>query len=119
MSLISMALLGVMVISLAIGQLMFKHVGTQLAASGFTSITFSPVLWGALVLYALSTIVWIIVLSREPISRAYPVTALTYLVVPVMGAFLFGEKLPPQLLLGLAIMIIGLGLVVTTGTGRN
>lgn len=61
--------------------------------------------------YAVSLVVWIMALSRLPVSIAYPMVALGY-VVNAVGAWLWlGESLGAQKLLGIAFIIIGVWLI--------
>ncbi|MFC5548298.1 EamA family transporter [Massilia aerilata] len=65
-----------------------------------------PILAG-LACYALSLVVWIMGLSRTDVSIAYPMLSLGY-VVAAVGAWVFlGETIPPQRLLGIAVILVG------------
>ncbi|RYF03147.1 MAG: 4-amino-4-deoxy-L-arabinose transferase [Oxalobacteraceae bacterium] len=74
-------------------------VGTQL-----------PILAG-LACYAVSLVVWIMGLSRTDVTIAYPMLSLGY-VAAALGAWLFlGEVVPPQRLLALGVIILGVVLL--------
>lgn len=61
--------------------------------------------------YALSLAFWIMALSRVPVSVAYPMVALGYLINAV-GAWLWlGESLGLQKLLGIGFIVLGVWLV--------
>jgi multidrug transporter EmrE-like cation transporter len=61
--------------------------------------------------YGLSLVVWIMALSRVPVSVAYPMVALGY-VINAIGAWLWlGESLGMQKLLGIGFIILGVWLV--------
>ena len=62
---------------------------------------------GGLVLYGISVIVWIAGLSRVPVSVAYPMLSLGYVVNAVAAWYLFGEALSLQRLIGIGIILIG------------
>jgi multidrug transporter EmrE-like cation transporter len=65
-----------------------------------------PILAG-LTCYAVSVVVWIIGLSRTDVTIAYPMLSLGY-VVSAFGAWLFlGEVVPPQRMLAIGVIIIG------------
>jgi multidrug transporter EmrE-like cation transporter len=69
-----------------------------------------PIL-GGLACYALSLVVWIMGLSRTDVSIAYPMLSLGY-VVATAGAWLFlGEAVPPQRLLAIAVIMVGVALL--------
>lgn len=75
-----------------------------------------PFMIGGLVCYALSFGVWILVLSRLPVSVAYPMLALGYIVTAILGFALFGEQLGWVKITG--VLIIILGVTILTAFGR-
>jgi multidrug transporter EmrE-like cation transporter len=101
-------------IILAAGQLLFKKVGLAMRGrpfgDGLVAVAHEPALYAALTLYAGGTLLWIWLLSRIPLSRAYPWVAVALAIVSVASWYLFGERLGPMLLLGIAL--IGAGVVV-------
>lgn len=94
---------------LAAGQVLFKS-----AAAGFqllqprTYLSF-PLL-AALVLYGAATIMWLLVLTRLPLSIAFPFYGLTFLVVPIVAFLFLGEPLRIQSLLGGLVILLGIGI---------
>jgi undecaprenyl phosphate-alpha-L-ara4N flippase subunit ArnE len=99
------------VVGLSLGQILFK-----LAASrgGIAEIAASPVLWAGLVLYAAVTGLWVLLLREVDLSRAYPVVAATYAIVPVASVVFLGERLGPFYGPGVALIILGIVLVMWT-----
>jgi multidrug transporter EmrE-like cation transporter len=100
--------------SLAVGQVLFKkvalafrgHVGSQ--AAGVSFILMQPTLYAALTIYALSTVLWIWILTRVPLMQAYPWVAVGVAIVPVLGHYLFGERVAPAFWAGIVLMLMGL-----------
>lgn len=79
-----------------------------------------PLLWLGLFLFGVSAIFWLVVLSRVPLSLAYPFVGLSYIVVVALGRFLFNEDVPPAHWAGVLIIAIGIaliGLTSRTATG--
>jgi multidrug transporter EmrE-like cation transporter len=73
-------------------------------------VTQLPIL-GGLACYALSLVVWIMGLSRTDVTIAYPMLSLGY-VVAALGAWLFlGEAVPPQRLLAIGVIMVGVALL--------
>jgi multidrug transporter EmrE-like cation transporter len=70
-----------------------------------------PVFWLALLAYGFSVVVWIIGLSRVPVSQAYPILSLGYVVTAVLAWPLLGEAVSGQRLLGIGVIITGVWLV--------
>jgi undecaprenyl phosphate-alpha-L-ara4N flippase subunit ArnE len=67
-----------------------------------------------LILYAASTVLWILALSSIPLTAVYPFTALTYVLVNVLAVALLGERLSSQGLIGMGVVLFGLFLVATS-----
>ena len=97
--------------SMAGGQILFK-----LGAAKWNGETFIQWLWSfvtnpflvfAVILYGITTIVWIYVLRLLPLSIAYPLTALAYVIVPVISYFFLHEKINIHTLLGSFLIIQG------------
>jgi drug/metabolite transporter (DMT)-like permease len=67
----------------------------------------TPLVLGGLSLYALGAVAWMTVLSRVPLSLAYPNLALSYAFTPVLAWLLLGETIPSLRWLGIVIICIG------------
>lgn len=70
-----------------------------------------PSLWYALCAYGLSVIVWLVGLSRVPVSQAYPLLSLGYVVNIGLAWWLLGEVPNAQRVGGIAIIVLGVVLV--------
>ena len=70
-----------------------------------------PSLWYALTAYGVSVIVWIVGLSRVPVSQAYPLLSLGYVLNIGLAWWLFGEVPNVQRVLGVGVIIAGVVLV--------
>lgn len=78
-------------------------IGTRVATS-------APILAG-LSCYVVSVVVWILALSRVPVSVAYPMLSIGYIVNALAAYWLFGEALGAQKLLGIGFIVVGVFLV--------
>jgi drug/metabolite transporter (DMT)-like permease len=58
-----------------------------------------------------SVAVWIVGLSRVPVSIAYPMLSVGYIVNAVAAWYLFGESLTAQKLAGIGFIVCGVYLV--------
>jgi len=74
-----------------------------------------PTAIAGLVAYAVSALLWLVVLSRVPLSIAYPMGASAYALV-ALAAVAMGEVLPPMRWAGVALLVAG---VVLVGGGRR
>ncbi len=70
-----------------------------------------PALWYALCAYGLSVIVWLVGLSRVPVSQAYPLLSLGYVINIGLAWWLLGEVPNGQRVAGIGIIVLGVVLV--------
>ncbi len=70
-----------------------------------------PWLWLALSLYGVSVIVWVVGLSRVPVSQAYPMLSLGYVLNVGLAWWLLGEVPNLQRVLGIFVIVFGVVLV--------
>jgi len=71
----------------------------------------NPPILAGLACYAVSVVVWIMALSRVPVSVAYPMLSIGYVVNALAAWALFGESLAMQKLVGIGFIIVGVFLV--------
>ena len=71
----------------------------------------SPHIVGGIACYVVSVVIWILALSRVPVSVAYPMLSIGYIVNAVAAWLLFGESVTAQKLLGIGFIIVGVWLV--------
>jgi multidrug transporter EmrE-like cation transporter len=67
--------------------------------------------WAGMICYAASLCVWIAALSKAPVSVAYPMLSLGYVVVAAVSAMWLGEALSLAKVLGIALICAGVLLV--------
>ena len=101
---------------LAVGQTLFKVAATSLQSASpgpadLWQLALLPVFWGALILYAGGTLLWIYILQSVPLSRAYPFAALGFVVVPILAVVFFSERVTLTYAVG-ALLIVA-GVVIT------
>ena len=53
-----------------------------------------PFVWGGLLLFGISAIVWLVVLSRASLSFAYPFASLTYVLILLFDQFVLKDEVP-------------------------
>jgi multidrug transporter EmrE-like cation transporter len=71
----------------------------------------SPPIIGGLACYVVSVVVWILALSRVPVSVAYPLLSVGYIVNALAAWMLFGESLTAQKMIGIGFIVVGVYLV--------
>lgn len=70
-----------------------------------------PYILGGMACYAVSLVVWIMALSRVPVSIAYPMLSIGYVINAFVAWHWFGEPLAAQKLLGIGFIVVGVFLV--------
>ena len=97
---------------LSIGQLLFKTAAGQWQIEGWGWTTWrsflSLPLIAALLLYAGTTVLWVFVLRQLPLSVAYPIYAVSFLIVPVLSFVVLGEPLTAKTIVGAAMIVAGI-----------
>lgn len=64
-------------------------------------------LWGGLACYGVSVFLWVGGLSRVPVSVAYPLLSIGYVINAFAAAALFGEALSATKLAGIGLIVAG------------
>lgn len=70
-----------------------------------------PALVAGIGCYGISLIIWIMALSRVPVSVAYPMVSLGYLINAIAAWAWFDESLGMQKLLGIGFIVLGVWLI--------
>jgi drug/metabolite transporter (DMT)-like permease len=104
------ALLVLSALSAAGGQTLFR-IGAQ-GRTALAQFLNWPIVVG-IVLYGISTLLWIYALSRLPLKNVYPFTALTFVMVYGAAVLVLGERPTWRGFVGIGIVLTGLYLVVT------
>jgi drug/metabolite transporter (DMT)-like permease len=107
----------------AIGQLTMKTAmaGAPLAMTSpleaVRSILSRPLVYVALVFYGVSSFLWLIALSKLPLSYMYPFTALLLVIITLASALIFKETLNPWQIGGVATICLGLVMITRGAPG--
>ena len=81
--------------------------GDGVSWSAVARLLTAPPLWVGLGCYGVSVVVWLGALSRVPVSIAYPMLSIGYVVNLFLAALLFGEALSLPKLAGVALICAG------------
>lgn len=124
MTTVSFALLMTGVLLNAAAQLLLKAGTNAVGSFEFTSgnlvpvglkLALEPHIMGGMLCYGISLVVWIMGLSRVPVSIAYPMLSIGYVINALAAWHLFGESLGAQKLVGIGFIILGVVLVTRSG----
>lgn len=113
MSTIIIALTLVCVAGIAAGQILFKKAAMHLPANPqLVDWLLNGWLIAALILYGVTTLLWIWVLRHAPLHLAYPFMALAFIIVPLLSHYFLGEPINIKTFIGGALIVIGVSLSV-------
>jgi multidrug transporter EmrE-like cation transporter len=114
------SLLILFAVLLSMGQVLFKLVAQTSDPldnmSNIIGLAGNIWFYASIFCYGLSTLLWIYILQKLPLSYAYPFVAIGFILVPILSHFIFGETLKPQYFLGIAFIVIGI--ITISATGR-
>lgn len=111
---ISYFLLLLNIIMLVSGQAFFKlgleKMGGVNLSNAWKAL-FSPTIIVGLALYVVATLIWFVVLSRLPLSVAYPIQSLAYVLGIFLAIAMFHESVSPMKWIGAIIIVFGVVLI--------
>lgn len=107
---------------LAVGQALFKQIGVSIRGvpipEASVLVLRQPLFYVSLLIYGFATLLWIWILSRVPLSQAYPWVALTIFLVAIFGWWFFRERPSPAFWLGLLFVMVGV-VITQYSSGRS
>ena len=113
--------LGIFAAVLAAGQVLFKFSAaafkSKSVAQGFVELAQTPTFYAAVTLYGAATLLWVWILSRVPLSQAYPWVALATSAVPILAVVVFDERFDSTYWLGVALVVMGVFLTQHASRG--
>ncbi len=92
-----------------IGRIGGKEVRTPVAT--ITRAAREPRLWAGLILFGVSAVFWLVVLSRVNLSVAYPLVGLSYILVVAIARVFLNEHVPALRWLGVTVIAVGIALI--------
>lgn len=93
--------------------------GTDFGLIWLTHATSTPWIWAALVSEIASFIIWMKILSVHDLSKAFPLSAISYVLVLCIGWFFFDETILPLQILGGALILAGVWMIATAHTTKK
>jgi len=108
----------------AAGQVLIKWGLTQLGQSPSPGVVVASLFRSAYVAggfgcYALSSILYLLAVSKLPLSYAYPMVALSYVLVTVATWRVLNESLPALRIAGLVVVMLGVLVVALSYRGDS
>jgi multidrug transporter EmrE-like cation transporter len=109
-------ILGVVAFSV-VGQLFLKSGAQHLAGVGRLEFLLAAArdmhVLSGLVAWTASTLCWLYVLRVAPLSRAYGLSSLTYVLIPLASVYVFGEQVRRLHVVGTVLIVIGIACLLS------
>ncbi len=101
---------------ICVGQVLFKYAATTSDnRAGVWGLLWNKYLVAAGIIYVGATFLWVWQLKFVPLSRAYPIYAAAFVIVPLLSWVFFRERV--GLIYGLGAAFIVIGVVLCTREG--
>ena len=101
----------------ALGQLLLKSGAQHLTGLGHPEFLLAAArdlrVLSGLAAWAASTVCWLYVLRVTPLSRAYGLSSLTYVLIPLASIYVFGEQLRRLHALGMVLILLGVACLLS------
>ena len=120
-SAVSLALLVVSVVFAIAGQLTLKSAMEEVGRIGAREVSKAgetvkraikePRLWIGLILFGVSALFWLVVLSRVPLSVAYPFVGVSYILIVAFSRLFLHEHVPALRWIGVIVVALGIAIV--------
>jgi multidrug transporter EmrE-like cation transporter len=98
----------------AVGQLLFKAARSAQPDASLIAVFLHSQTWAGFIVYGLSAVCWLWVLSRVQLSFAYPILALTFPIVVGLSAIFFSESITVVRWAGVVVIMVGVSLLART-----
>jgi len=101
----------------AMGQLFLKSGAQHLAGLGRREFLLAAArdmrVLSGLAAWAASTLCWLYALRAAPLSTAYGLSSLTYVLIPLASIYVFGEQIRRLHALGMVLIILGVACLLS------
>ena len=117
MTAVAFAVLALTIALDVIGQLCFKFGLDQREEPDlpvWRKVLTTPLIWAGVAAYAVELGAWLFVLSRLPLSVAFPLVSLSYCGIALAGRCLLHEHVSRQRWIGTFLIALGAAIVSTT-----
>ncbi len=89
----------------------------QTVAQLFVSIFTNAYIFSGMLCFVLSAFLWLYVLSKIPVSIAYPLGSLGYIFTAVLAYFLLNEPLSLVKIIGILLICAGVAILTKASSG--
>lgn len=99
---------------MSIGQLFFKQsaiFSNNTELNIIYKYLLNPWFYGAVSFFAISSFVWVKILSEMKISIAYPILSISYILTAIGAYYIFQERLTALNMVGIFFIMLGVSLI--------
>lgn len=105
-------------------QTFIKIVADEMGGIDFSAVWIqqaagTPSMWAALASEIAAFVVWMHILSDHDLSRAFPISAISYVLILCVGWFAFHEDMLPLQIIGSALILLGAWMIGTAGAHKE
>ena len=93
--------------------------GTDFGIAWLQQAAVTPWMWAALASELASFVIWIKILSDHELSKAFPLSAISYLLILSVSWFGFYETILPLQLVGGTLILAGVWMIGTANTQKE
>jgi drug/metabolite transporter (DMT)-like permease len=120
MSILNFFLIFINTLILVSGQFLWKfglmgRTNSYQSIEGVIKLFLSPYIISGLFLYGAATVLWLFILTRVPLSLAYPIQSMAYIFAVFGAYFIFNEPLTIWKIIGVLLIMAGVSLIGITG----
>jgi multidrug transporter EmrE-like cation transporter len=77
----------------------------------FTQLLLNPLIISALAAAFLASITWMAAMTKLPLSQGYPLTSLSFVLIILLGSYIFNEPLSTFKIVGMGLILAGIACV--------
>lgn len=94
-----------------LGMLHYGKVSVTGIWSQLGSIILTPAIFVGFICFGVSSILWLVVISRWELSYAYPLVSLGYVIAILYGTFLLNETISMPKIVGCILILTGISIL--------
>lgn len=99
----------------SVAQVFQKMAASRLVDNKLNTLCRSPHVWLSFLCLGVGLLLWLVVLSTMPVSQAYPIMSLGYIVVMLLARVFFKERIPARRWVGAALILLGVSCLMGVG----
>ena len=112
---IGLAVAGQLFMKAGMSNYQMGEINLQNSIPQFLKMMFRPLVFTGFVFFLISSFFWLLALSKVPLSFAYPMVSISYVLILFFSWFIFKEQVGSIRWLGAAVIIFGVYLISRSG----